>query len=148
MTILKRDHSRIKSINFNVSYFANQNSNKNPLIWQCLRYRYPYLKIPFNLQILFGPKLTPNLCNRDQVTEVNKLDHTSVFKLPILRASLEAQWKRICWPTQETQVWSLIWEAPTYLGATKPGRHCWSLHALETLPRNRRRHCDEKREHN
>ena len=134
MTTLNRDHSRIKSINFNASSFANQSSTKNPLIQQCLRYRYPHFKIPFKLQILFGPKLTPNLCNRDQVTEVNKLDRTSVFKLPTLGASLETQWKRICWLTQKTQVWSLICDAPTYLGTTKPGRHCWSKPACPRDP--------------
>ena len=47
---------------------------------------------------------------------------------------------------QETQVWSLIWEDPTWRGATKPVHHSysafvlepgshnnWSLHALEPV---------------
>ena len=37
-----------------------------------------------------------------------------------MKTSLVIQWIRIRLPMQETQVWSLIWEYPTYLGATKP----------------------------
>ena len=38
-------------------------------------------------------------------------------------ASLEVQWLRICLPTQETWVQSLIWEDPTCPRTPKPMRH-------------------------
>ena len=38
-------------------------------------------------------------------------------------ASLVAQWLRICLPMQETGVRALVWEDPTYCGATKPVSH-------------------------
>ena len=37
-----------------------------------------------------------------------------------IRASLVAQWQRICLPMHETPIWSLIREDPTCCGATKP----------------------------
>ena len=40
-----------------------------------------------------------------------------------LRASLVAQWLRICLPVQGTWVRALAWEDPTCRGATKPVRH-------------------------
>ena len=40
-----------------------------------------------------------------------------------LRASLVAQWLRICLPMQGTRVRALVWEDPTCCGATKPVRH-------------------------
>ena len=40
-----------------------------------------------------------------------------------MRASLVAQWLRICLPMQGTQVRALAWEDPTCRGATKPVRH-------------------------
>ena len=49
-----------------------------------------------------------------------------------LGASLVAQWERIHLPRQETQVQSLVWEDPTYRGATKPVRHNDSVWALES----------------
>ena len=39
------------------------------------------------------------------------------------RASLVAQWLRVCLPMQETWVRALVWEDPTYRGATKAVRH-------------------------
>ena len=36
------------------------------------------------------------------------------------RASLVAQWLRICLPMQGTRVRALVWEDPTCRGATKP----------------------------
>ena len=38
-------------------------------------------------------------------------------------ASLVAQWLGICLPMQGTQVRALVWEDPTYRGATKPVCH-------------------------
>ena len=39
------------------------------------------------------------------------------------RASLVAQWLRICLPMQGTRVRALVWEDPTYRGAAKPVCH-------------------------
>ena len=40
-----------------------------------------------------------------------------------LRASLVAQWLRICLPMQGTRVRALVWEDPTCRGATGPVSH-------------------------
>ena len=40
-----------------------------------------------------------------------------------LRASLVAQWLRICLPMQGTRVRALVWEDPTCRGATRPVSH-------------------------
>ena len=40
-----------------------------------------------------------------------------------VRASLVAQWLRICLPMQGTRVRALVREDPTCRGATKPVRH-------------------------
>ena len=46
------------------------------------------------------------------------------FKLKCrIRASLVAQWLRICLPMQGTRVRALVWEDPTCRGATKPVSH-------------------------
>ena len=39
------------------------------------------------------------------------------------RASLVAQWLRVCLPMQETRVRALVWEDPTCRGATGPVSH-------------------------
>ena len=39
------------------------------------------------------------------------------------RASLVAQWLRICLPMQGTRVRALVWEDPTCCGATRPVSH-------------------------
>ena len=44
------------------------------------------------------------------------------FKSPH-RASLVAQWLRICLPMQGTRVWALVREDPTCRGATRPVSH-------------------------
>ena len=41
----------------------------------------------------------------------------------IFRASLVAQWLRICLPMQGTRVRALVWEDPTCRGATRPVSH-------------------------
>ena len=40
-----------------------------------------------------------------------------------LRASLVAQWLRVCLPVQGTRVRALLWEDPTCHGATGPISH-------------------------
>ena len=44
-------------------------------------------------------------------------------KMHIPRASLVAQWLRICLPMQGTRVRALVWEDPTCRGATGPMSH-------------------------
>ena len=41
----------------------------------------------------------------------------------LCRASLVAQWLRICLPMQGTRVRALVWEDPTCHGATRPVSH-------------------------
>ena len=41
------------------------------------------------------------------------------------RASLVAQWLRICLPVQGTRVRALVWEDPTCRGATRPVSHSY-----------------------
>ena len=43
--------------------------------------------------------------------------------LRISRASLVAQWLRICLPMQGTRVRALVWEDPTCRGAAGPVSH-------------------------
>ena len=40
-----------------------------------------------------------------------------------IRASLVAQWLRVCLPMQGTRVRALVWEDPTCRGATEPVSH-------------------------
>ena len=46
-----------------------------------------------------------------------------VIKNKSFRASLVAQWLRICLPMQGTRVRALVWEGPTCRGATGPVSH-------------------------
>ena len=52
------------------------------------------------------------------------------------RASLVAQWLRICLPTQGTWVRALVWEDPTCRRAIKPVRHNYWACALEPTCHN------------
>ena len=64
--------------------------------------------------------------------------HTLPFSLKktYSRASLVAQWIRVCLPMQGTWVWSLVQEDPPYQGATSLcASNCWVC-----MPRA----CDEK----
>ena len=45
------------------------------------------------------------------------------IKINGIRASLVAQWLRICLLMQGTRVRALVWEAPTCRGATRPVSH-------------------------
>ena len=45
------------------------------------------------------------------------------IKKQTIRASLVAQWLRICLPMQGTRVRALVWEDPTCCGATGPVSH-------------------------
>ena len=52
------------------------------------------------------------------------------------RASLVAQWLRICLPMQGTRVGALVREDPTCCGATKPVRHNYWVCALDPASHN------------
>ena len=41
----------------------------------------------------------------------------------VLRASLVTQWLRIRLPMQGSRVQDVVWEGPTWRGATKPVHH-------------------------
>ena len=47
----------------------------------------------------------------------------STYQEIVNRASLVAQWLRICLPIQGTRVRALVWEDPTCHGATGPVSH-------------------------
>ena len=55
------------------------------------------------------------------------------------RASLVAQWLRICLPMQRTRVRALVWEDPTCRGATRPVSHsCWAYASGACAPQQER----------
>ena len=54
------------------------------------------------------------------VPNLKVLDH---FKIACCRASLVAQWLRICLPMQGTRVRALVWEDPTCRGAAGSVSH-------------------------
>ena len=51
----------------------------------------------------------------------NKKTNSTIKKW--VRASLVAQWLRVCLPMRETRARALVWEDPTCRGATKPVCH-------------------------
>ena len=54
------------------------------------------------------------------------------------RASLVAQWLRICLPMQGTRVWALVWEDPTCRGATGAVSHnYWACASRACAPQQR-----------
>ena len=63
------------------------------------------------------------------------------------RASLVAQWLRICLLMQGTRVWALVWEDPTCRGATRPMSHnYWACASGACAPQQERtEHRDEER---
>ena len=54
---------------------------------------------------------------------VLKLLYQNRAILKTYRASLVAQWLRICLPMQGTRVRALVWEDPTCHGAARPVSH-------------------------
>ena len=57
----------------------------------------------------------------------------------ILRASLVAQWLRVCLPMQGTRVRALVWEDPTCRGAAGPVSHdCWACASGACAPQQER----------
>ena len=66
----------------------------------------------------FNTPLSP--MDRSSKMKINK--ETQALK-DTLRASLVAQWLRVCLPMQGTRVRALVWEDPTCCGATRPVSH-------------------------
>ena len=62
-----------------------------------------------------------------EITTPKKLSNTTDIKKSFYYlktgASLVAQWLSIRLPMQGTRIRALVWEDPTYHGATKPVRH-------------------------
>ena len=70
--------------------------------------------------------------------QIQKLIFTS-NKSGNFRASLVAQWLRICLPMQGTRVRALVWEDPTCRGATKPVSHnYWACASGARAPQQER----------
>ena len=55
-----------------------------------------------------------------------------------MRASLVAQWLRVCLPMQGTRVRALVWEDPTCRQAAGPVSHTTEHARLEPVLRNER----------
>ena len=55
-----------------------------------------------------------------KVSKVELMGHRKVLLKEKSRASLVAQWLRICLLMQGTRVRALVWEDPTCRGATRP----------------------------
>ena len=47
----------------------------------------------------------------------------TIIQKDTCRASLVAQWLRICLPMQRTRIRALVWEDPTCRGAARPVSH-------------------------
>ena len=63
----------------------------------------------------------------------------SFFLLNVSRASLVAQWLRICLPMQGTLVRALVWEDPTCRGVTRPVSHnYWACASGACVPQQER----------
>ena len=69
------------------------------------------------------------------VTFLNRINSLKIHS----RASLVAQWLRVCLPMQGTWVRALVWEDPTCRGATKPVSHkYWACASGACAPRQER----------
>ena len=78
------------------------------------------------------PKRNQSLRQNPDFSEWSKeIDYT--------RASLVAQWLRICLPNQGTRVRALVWEDPTCRGATRPMSHnYWACASGACAPQQER----------
>ena len=56
-------------------------------------------------------------------TTQEKIDQSNFIKIKNVGTSLVVQWLKIHLPMQGTRVQALVWEDPTYRGATKPMHH-------------------------
>ena len=77
---------------------------------------------------------------KSSLSSISFMDLVSgvVYKKP-LRASLVAQWLRICLLMPETRVRALVWEDPTCRGATRPVSHnYWACASGACAPQQER----------
>ena len=65
------------------------------------------------------------MANKNSITKEDGRKRIKAFgvKKKKKRASLVAQWLRVCLPMQGTRVRALVWEDPTCCGATRPVSH-------------------------
>ena len=79
---------------------------------------------------------------REMQTKTTIRYHLTPVRMVIIkntRASLVAQWLRICLPMQGTRVRALVWEDPTCRGATGPGSHnYWACKSGACAPQQER----------
>ena len=68
-----------------------------------------------------GDYREPNILNQQLVMRIKVV--SMLMSKIMTRASLVAQWLRICLPMQGTRVRALVWEDPTCHGATGPVSH-------------------------
>ena len=85
------------------------------------KYNYLFLHMtrPNIQKILRNPQNLLDLIN-ESTQDCQKQDQYTKLNC---RASLVAQWLRICLPIQGTRVRALVWEDPTCRGATRPVSH-------------------------
>ena len=84
-------------------------------------------------EILTGPTGPISEVSSEMLSILIYFKQNIFLKVYCSRASLVAQWSRICLTMQETQVWSLIWEDPTHYGATTPMSHSyWACRTQES----------------
>ena len=68
--------------------------------------------------------ITESLHCTAEISTRLEINYTSIkYTKKKLRASLVAQWLRICLLMQGTRVRALVWEDPTCCGATRPVSH-------------------------
>ena len=67
------------------------------------------------------------------------LSPNNEMKSYTVRASLVAQWLKVCLPMQGTWVRALVWKDPTCRGATRPMSHnCWACTSGACAPQQER----------
>ena len=79
------------------------------------------------------------IISTDAEKAFDKIQHPFMILKKLPRASLVAQWLRICLPMQGTQVQALVWEDPTCRRATGPMSHnYWACTSGACAPQQER----------
>ena len=105
-----------------ILFFSSVPSLENKCLWWGKDRSFPDNTYPVNMKKQNVHSKT-NLKFRD-IFESSQQNLTFRDNLNLLvRASLVAQWLRICLPVQGTRVRALVWEDPTCRGATGPVSH-------------------------
>ena len=120
--ILKKNKSTVEQlIQYSLITFFLQK------IWRCVSFVacIPYCQLVF-IDIPYAQSTSQNYC-------------VLILRNTGSRASLVAQWLRICLPMQGTRVWALVWEDPTCRGATRPMSHnYWACASGACAPQQER----------